>query len=497
MKAYSYLRFSTPEQLKGDSFRRQTDLAAAYALQHGLDLDTELRFADKGVSAFRGQNAATGALKMFLRAIEDGDIDPHCYLLVESLDRISRSAILEAQGLFQLILNTGVTLVTLADSKVYSYESVTANPTDLILSMLVMIRAHEESQTKSKRLKQAWIGKRAKVSLGETLLTSKVPGWLQIEGGAITVIEERAAVVRRIFSLTLDGQGKETIARTFNEEGIQPFGRASHWHASYVHKIQTNPAVIGTLSTSTLEHVNGKAFRQPSGTVDGYYPPIVDPETFSRVQSLKVTTTKTKGKAPVQSILAGLATCHVCGSRMTRVMKGSGSKAGKPYLVCSKAKLGKGCEYKAVRLDYVEATIRHSYVDLQEALSAYGFEGLAREVDNLEASEMGGLDRIEELVDTITEMGRSPALTKRLRELENELEATRKAIKEKRSLMGSRSLAARLEDLQKALEEGTPATANTALRELFSSVIVDYETGYLDLKAHSGAKVSIMYRWVD
>ncbi|KVR83488.1 recombinase family protein [Burkholderia vietnamiensis] len=50
MKAYSYLRFSTPEQAQGDSFRRQTALAEAYAQQHGLELDTTLRFADEGVS---------------------------------------------------------------------------------------------------------------------------------------------------------------------------------------------------------------------------------------------------------------------------------------------------------------------------------------------------------------------------------------------------------------------------------------------------------------
>jgi len=41
-KAYSYLRFSTPEQMKGDSFRRQTSMATAYAATHGLDLDLQL-----------------------------------------------------------------------------------------------------------------------------------------------------------------------------------------------------------------------------------------------------------------------------------------------------------------------------------------------------------------------------------------------------------------------------------------------------------------------
>jgi hypothetical protein len=33
-KAYSYVRFSTPEQAKGDSLRRQVELAQAYPSSH-------------------------------------------------------------------------------------------------------------------------------------------------------------------------------------------------------------------------------------------------------------------------------------------------------------------------------------------------------------------------------------------------------------------------------------------------------------------------------
>ncbi|MBR8284666.1 recombinase family protein [Burkholderia vietnamiensis] len=505
MKAYSYLRFSTPEQAQGDSFRRQTALAEAYAHQHGLELDTELRFADRGVSAFRGKNAATGALNLFLRAVEDGDIDSDCYLLVESLDRISRNVATDAQTLFLRIVSQGVTLVTLGDGKVYSKAAIDANPLDLIMSLLVMIRAHEESLTKSKRLKQAWSAKRTKVEAEGALLTSKVPAWLQVikddssPDGRIEVIEDRAAVVRRVFALTLQGQGKETISRMFNEEGIAPFGRAQQWHGSYVHKIQTNPAVVGTLTTRTVEHVDGKVHRQPHGTVPGYYPPVIDKETFARAQALKQTSgnTKAKGTAPLQNVLAGLAVCPLCGSRMTRVTKGRGAKAGKPYLVCSRAKGGAGCDYKAVRLDNVEIAVRASYDDIATSLSAYGSEGLADEIAKLDATAMALGDQIEELVDTLATVGRSAAITKRLRELETELEELQETIRGKRALLGTRSLAARLGDLQEALDGGTVASVNTALRELLASAVVDYQTGHLILRAHSGALVQVTYQWIE
>src|SRR5215813_6027456 len=133
-KAYSYLRFSTPEQLKGDSYRRQTQMAADYARKHSLQLDQSLTFEDLGVSAFRSKNAKTGALRAFLDAVEAGVIPKGSHLLVESMDRISRDEIVAAQGLFLSIIGAGITLVTLIDNRQFSRESVNANPVDLIVS---------------------------------------------------------------------------------------------------------------------------------------------------------------------------------------------------------------------------------------------------------------------------------------------------------------------------------------------------------------------------
>jgi hypothetical protein len=40
--AYSYIRFSTPDQIKGDSLRRQTEASSHYAAEHNLTLDETL-----------------------------------------------------------------------------------------------------------------------------------------------------------------------------------------------------------------------------------------------------------------------------------------------------------------------------------------------------------------------------------------------------------------------------------------------------------------------
>ena len=90
-RAYSYIRFSTPEQLKGDSLRRQLDLSARYAQDHGLVLDEQLTFRDLGISAFDKSNlGSSGKLREFLDAVDQGRVPPGSFLLVESLDRLSR-----------------------------------------------------------------------------------------------------------------------------------------------------------------------------------------------------------------------------------------------------------------------------------------------------------------------------------------------------------------------------------------------------------------------
>jgi hypothetical protein len=66
--------FRTAQQAKGDSHTRQTDKAARYAAEHELVLDTALNPTDLRVSAYRGKNAKTGSLSVFLKAIEDGTV---------------------------------------------------------------------------------------------------------------------------------------------------------------------------------------------------------------------------------------------------------------------------------------------------------------------------------------------------------------------------------------------------------------------------------------
>jgi len=81
-RAYSYIRFSKPEQAFGDSLRRQAQLSQEYAEKHNLELDTTLNMRDLGLSGFHGTNLERGALGKFLEHVKQGQIAKGSVLIV-------------------------------------------------------------------------------------------------------------------------------------------------------------------------------------------------------------------------------------------------------------------------------------------------------------------------------------------------------------------------------------------------------------------------------
>ena len=256
-KAYSYLRFSTPDQMKGDSQRRQLEAARSYALEKGLELDEELTFHDLGVSAFKGANATTGKLAAFRRALEDGLVESGSHLLVEDFDRLSRMGPWEALPMFQAIINAGITVVTLKDREVWTRAALRDNPMLIMKSLLSMWNGHEESAKKSARVAEAWAAKRKRLFSGVPLskpYTRTAPAWLtwDDQAKAFAVLPGRAAIVQRIFAMADSGNGVESIARRLNEELAPTWGegkrKSAFWRGSYIRKILASKASIGVLT---------------------------------------------------------------------------------------------------------------------------------------------------------------------------------------------------------------------------------------------------------
>jgi len=235
IKAYSYIRMSSKEQLKGASFRRQSELTEKYAQEHNLQIDNTI--CDLGVSAFSGKNITDGALGKFIQLCKDGGIEKGSVLIVENLDRISRQKPLHAFKLFASILDEGIEIVTLVNGQRFTEDSVNSDMSQLYMSIGEMIRAHSESKTKSDRLKDAWDRKRN--NLGARKLTSRCPAWLELSTDKKSFIpnSERFEIVERIFNLMDEGLGSYSIVKLFYREGVPTFCDSTKWHTSYLTKI--------------------------------------------------------------------------------------------------------------------------------------------------------------------------------------------------------------------------------------------------------------------
>jgi DNA invertase Pin-like site-specific DNA recombinase len=352
-RAYSYVRMSTDLQLKGDSLRRQLEASAAYAATHDLELVDESCLQDIGVSAFKGANVAEGALGRFLEAAKAGTVPAGSFLLVESLDRLSRQEVRKSLGIFLSIVDAGVNIVTLADNHVYTAQKTEL--VDLLTSLVIMSRAHEESQTKSRRVGAAWANKRANAR--NRPLTATCPAWLRLsqDRTKYEVIEDRAAIVRLIFEESASGIGNYSITQRLNRRRVPHFGKSNGWHPSYVSKILKNRAVIGEFQPHRL----GDGRRRPDGDpILGYFPAVVEDATFYRAQlglSQRLVRGAGRKGAHVSNLFSGILTCAYCRSPMKFENKGRPPK-GANFLVCDGAKRGLGCEATRWRYDHFEAS---------------------------------------------------------------------------------------------------------------------------------------------
>jgi DNA invertase Pin-like site-specific DNA recombinase len=286
-KAYSYIRFSTKDQLKGDSFRRQSEKTAAWCKQNEVELVEN--YQDLGVSAYRGKNAETGDLSRFLKLVQAGRVPTGSYLVVENLDRLSRDSIFEAQELFTKLVRASIKVVTLSDGQIYDRETITKNPLQLIISITVLTRAHEESQIKSERLCAAWANKRNRIALGEKM-SLLCPKWLRLspDRRSYVPIPERVRLVERIFQLYRTGKGVRAIVNMLNRENVPPFVgpggmKGEAWHPTTVMRLLKNRAVIGEFSPGMRRNNRVLATFDP---VPDYFPAVLSKELFASVQQI-------------------------------------------------------------------------------------------------------------------------------------------------------------------------------------------------------------------
>ncbi len=319
-KAYSYIRFSTPEQRLGDSLRRQIAAAETWCKGEKLTLDSSLR--DEGVSGYRRRNATQGALATFLAAIKAGDVTPGSVLIIESLDRLSRAEPLEAMDLLRDILKAGIEVVTLHDRQRYSSASM-REIGPLLQALVIMSRAHEESHIKAQRLSESWVNKRGIAAAERRPMTRQTPAWIRVDGvraigsrndwsnARFVLIPERAEIVVEIFERRAEGWGRRRIANELNHREVPVWGRGKRrarggWQESYIAKILATRAVLGEYQPHRLE--NGRySKRIPAGDpIPGYYPAAISEELWLAAHANDSEARSAKGRPSSSALLSGL-----------------------------------------------------------------------------------------------------------------------------------------------------------------------------------------------
>lgn len=347
MDVVIYIRWSSAEQGKGSSLERQREDCRAHAARKGWRVVDEL--VDDGVSAFKGRHASVGKLGRFVADVEAGAYPDGVILLTEKLDRLSREQAKKVFAWMLQITELGVTVATVDGDRRYDRHNL-----DMAAIIEVVVKAqlaNEESEKKASRLSAAWAAKRGRLSRGEQIvLTRRAPAWLTVEGTPprFSVIQERAAIVRRIFEDTAAGLGKHHIARNLNLEEVATFGRASGWHASYIQKILNNAAVLGEFQPGTKPR--GEARQTIGEAIPDYYPSVVDADLHAAARnSMAGRQRRVAGRGRrLVNMFSGIAVCGSCFSKMTFRGKGlkqraSGKWVSEDYLICDSYQRGRGC----------------------------------------------------------------------------------------------------------------------------------------------------------
>lgn len=357
--AVLYLRMSDERQERSIGDQR-TELIS-YAEKHGYKILRE--YVDPAIS---GDDTArrTG----FLTMREDSQKGEFSVVLCWDQDRFGRFDPIEGGYWILPFRNAGVRLETIAQGKI--------DWNDFAGRMLYMIQQEGKHAYLRDLSRNSIRGQLAKAREGKGS-GGPPPYGYRIANGELVVYPDEAAIVRWAFTEYLKpGASLRNVANTLNSKGVLS-STGLTWRVACLDRILRNRKytgcfVWGALTTGRYHGiVNGEVV--PRKKTDGEqrsepivlpdkHEPIVDPETFGRVQH-KLTERK-RDTSPLRGensyLLSGLLRCKNCGASMAgRTVK---TKAGqvRRYSCCGYLFHGKSvCTFNRIdEAPLVETIVR-------------------------------------------------------------------------------------------------------------------------------------------
>ncbi|CAM4444249.1 recombinase family protein [Vibrio agarivorans] len=321
----SYSRVSSAKQLEGTGIEQQQDykLLNQLSKEYGLPID-ERTFSDEGLSGFHSHNLQ-GEFGRILQLISTGSIIKGSILVITSLDRLSRAKTNDAMELMLSVINRGIRIYTAMDSKLYCSDSPNLTA-DLIVSVIIMAQAHEESLKKSKRTKGNALALIERFHKGERAAdgnpiaiksVGSLPWWVESSDGSVKPHPYYFGVAQWIAQQSLSGVGTTKLLSDLNELYTPPNGKG--WYRTTVTRFTKSKSLTG-LAVFTLDGVEHE--------LSGYFPQVITEDEFYQIQARKKTATHSRTSKNKPTILNGLQVlkCRSCGGGMNYYTAG-GRKA--------------------------------------------------------------------------------------------------------------------------------------------------------------------------
>ena len=356
---------------KSESIKNQIALATKYAQERGWEMADVYSDDD-----WSGLDRDRPDFNRLLKDCENGKID---IVLCKDMSRFTRDKIVTEEFLETRFLEWGVRFVGLTDG---SDTADKANKKSREINALVNQWYAEDI---SNKVRAAFETKR---DAGSFIGSFPAFGYIKSDSvrGKLEIDPEAAQVIRKIFTLYLAGYGTPTIVRLLNKEGIlnptaykesrypkyrNAFKKDNHglWNKTSVKRILRDQVYIGSMVQHKIEKLHFKIKKRINlpkeawVVVEGTHKPIIDRDTFLKVQALMDSKVRSTGEG-TPHLFAGKVICKDCGNLMVKSSHGVYK-----YLTCSRYRLDKNlCSRHSIRLDVLTETVEQRIRELFSVL---------------------------------------------------------------------------------------------------------------------------------
>lgn len=335
-----YERLSRDDELEGESnsIVNQKKILEEYASKNNLT--NIIHFTDDGISGT--QFDRPGFMEM-MNGVNTGNIG--C-IIVKDMSRLGRDYLKVGQCM-EILRQKGVRLIAINDNVDSFYREDDFTPFRNIMNEWY-------ARDTSRKIQSTF---RSKGESGKHTASTPPYGYIKDEKDKNKwIVDEKAAeIVRRIFNLTMQGNGPYRIAKILESEKVdipayhqqklgyglyqsKNFEHPYRWCSSTIASILKKQEYLGhTVNFKTRKHFKDKKSKYVSEDnwliFENTHEPIIDQETFDNVQRIRGNVKRYPDGWGEYHPLTGLMYCADCGSKMY-VHRTSNYK-NIPYYTCS------------------------------------------------------------------------------------------------------------------------------------------------------------------